>query len=215
MKRYLTLAVAALLAPTAAFANGFVVADSNGGIVRSSNVSITVDHLGLGQYLVESPTKVNGCAFIVTAGSGDATIPKVAMATATGGREDPNAARVATYDQDGNPADAGFHLIMQCTSDTAPVWAVVDANGTVQRQLNVVSTLRTGTGAYTVTTFNSAFSTTCAYTAAIGLSGTSGTSDLGIVNVAAVSGATITVRTYDMNGAAADRGFHLFSACNL
>ncbi|MBV9989775.1 MAG: hypothetical protein JOZ72_00655 [Alphaproteobacteria bacterium] len=214
MRKLPILVLAALLAPSAVLANGYVVANADGSVARSSG-SIKIDHLGAGQYQVNNQTPVNGCAFIVTAGSSDTTIPAVTMATATGAREDRAAVRVATYDSDGNPADAGFHLIMQCTASVAPVWAVVDANGGLVRGLNATSANHTGAGTYTFTSANGQFSDSCAYTASIGLSGTSGVSVPGIVNVAALGGGTIAVRTYDITGAAADRGFHVFSACNL
>lgn len=40
-------------------------------------------------------------------------------------------------------------------------------------------------------------------------------SEPGFVNVAAVSGGTIAVRTYDMKGSPVDHGFHVFTPCNL
>ncbi len=90
--------------------------------------------------------------------------------------------------------------------------AVVGSNGTLVRGINVSGATRDDTGAYTVTFTNSAASDTCAYTASIGDSGTA-ISPPGAINVAAVSNGTIRVLTYDTQGNAADRGFHVYVGC--
>jgi len=213
------LAFAVLLAPGASWAgnapaDGYIVATANGTLVRSS-FGLTVTHVTTGQYEVDSVNPVHSCAYSVTAGSGDTTIPAPAIATAVGRRENAQAVMIATYDDAGNYVDSDFHLIIQCGGATPGGAAVVDPDGTLVRGIFVSSASHSDTGAYTVTFLNSAFSTTCAYTASIGLSGTSGISDPGFVNVAAVSAGTIAVRTYDEHGNAADRGFQLYGACSL
>jgi hypothetical protein len=216
----LCIALVSLLAPEAVIAgappppqNGFVVANGDGTVVRST--LYTVFHVTTGQYEVDTIPNIHPCAYSVTAGSGDATIPAPTIATAVGRRENHTAIMVATFDHDGNYADAGFHLIVRCTNAQTDGAAVVDPDGTLVRGIFASGATRTGTGAYRVTFSNSAFSTTCAYTAAVGLSGTSGVSDPGFVNVAAVSAGTIAVMTYDKNGNPADLGFQVFGACNL
>jgi len=89
---------------------------------------------------------------------------------------------------------------------------VVNSDGGMARGINVSNTSRDDTGAYTVTFTNAAISDTCAYTASIGSNGTE-VSPPGAINVAAVSNGTIRVLTYDTQGNAADRGFHVYVAC--
>lgn len=91
--------------------------------------------------------------------------------------------------------------------------AVVDADGTLARGIGATGASRVGTGSYTVTFTNASLSTSCAYVASIGLSATSGISDPGTVSVAAVSGDTVSVLTYDQHAEPADRGFHVYVAC--
>jgi hypothetical protein len=121
---------------------------------------------------------------------------------------------IATYDSTGSYADEGFHLVVRCVNAAPDGAAVVDPDGTFVRGILAASSSRVDTGSYTVTFANGTLSDKCAYTASIGLSGTAGVSDAGFVNVAGVSGGTIAVRTYDTKGNAADRGFHVFAACN-
>lgn len=211
----LSIVFAVALAPSA-FAispNGFVVANADGSFVRGTKYSVT--QLDTGRYLVNASDDVRFCAYSVTAGSGDTNIPAPAVATAVGEREDRTGIIVATYDHRGNPVDSGFHLIVRCASGGSNGAAVVDPDGTLARGILATSAARTDLGAYTVTFANGSFSTTCAYTADIGLSAQSGVSAPGIVNVAVVGAGTIAVRTYDTKGNAADLGFHVFGACNL
>jgi len=212
----LSLAITTILATSAHSANllnGFVVAAPNGTVVRGTGY--TVFHVDTGKYEVDTAPDIHSCAYSITAGSGDTTVPPVSLATAVGRRENHNAIMVATFDAGGNYANEGFHLIVRCLNAATDGAAVVDPDGSLVRGVSVNSAARLGTGSYTVTFSNGAFSSSCAYTAAIGLSGTSGTSAAGFVNVAGVGGGTIAVRTYDTNGNAADLGFHVFGACNL
>ncbi len=91
--------------------------------------------------------------------------------------------------------------------------AVVDPDGTLARGILSASASRVGTGSYTVTFDDPQVSSSCAYVASIGLSGTSGTSAPGTVGVAAVADGTIAVSTYDRYGQPADLGFHVYVAC--
>jgi len=212
----LSIVFAAAVVPMAAFAgtiSGFVVAGSDGKVIRGTGYQVT--HFATGQYEIDTIPDVHSCAYSVTAGSGDTTVPAPAIATAVGRRENHTAVMVATYGLDKQYADAGFHLIVQCAGTTPGGAAVVDPDGTLVRGVFANSATRTGTGAYTVTFANSVLASTCAYTAGIGLSGTLGVSDPGFVNVASGGGGTIVVRTYDTHGNATDLGFHVYAACAL
>jgi hypothetical protein len=212
---FLSIVFVAVLAPAAAFAgtiSGYVVAKGDGTVVRGTNYQVT--HVDTGQYEIDTDPDVHSCAYSVTAGSGDATIPTPAIATAVGRRENHTAVMIATFDLQGSYVDAGFHLIVQCAGNT-PFSAAVASDGTFVRGIFATGSARTGTGAYTVTFTNGSLSTTCAYTASIGISGTSGASPPGFVNVAAVSGGTIAVRTYNPQGIAADFPFQVYAACAL
>lgn len=193
--------------------NGFVVAGPDGKPFRSSGYTVT--HVATGQYEVDTIPNIHPCAYSVTAGSGDTTVPPISIATAVGKRGNHTAIMVATYDQTGTLADQGFHLIVRCVNAQTDGAAVVNSDGTLARGISVSSAARLDTGSYTVTFSNGSLSTTCAYTASIGLSATTGVSTAGFINVSAVSGGTIAVRTYDPHGNAADLGFHVFAACNL
>jgi len=104
---------------------------------------------------------------------------------------------------------AGSAAASQAPSATA----VVDPDGTLARGYNAVSATHLATGQYEVA-FGSNVSE-CGYTAAIGLSGTSGSSDFGTVNVAKRGGnkKAVFVQTFDVNGNLADLGFHLIVQC--
>jgi len=213
--KLLALAAALLLPQTASSAppgpDRFVVVGSNGTLIRSSG-GFTVSQLKSGQYLIESTSQINQCAYMATAGNAQ---PFPATATITGAVGERTAVTVTTYDETGVRADANFHLIVKCSNAAPAGFATVNADGTLARGPFVTNVNHINTGAYYVTFSNSAFSTTCAYTASIGLSGTNGVSDPGFANVAPVSGGTIAILTYDTKGVATDRGFHIYAACNL
>lgn len=100
------------------------------------------------------------------------------------------------------------------TASQAPsATAVVDPDGTLNRGLNAVSATHLTTGQYEVA-FGSNVGE-CGYTATIGLSGASGSSDFGTVNVAKRGGnkKAVFVQTFDVNGTLADLGFHLIVQC--
>ena len=94
-------------------------------------------------------------------------------------------------------------------------FAVVNADGTLARKSagNVLVTHTADSGSYIVR-FNKHIRD-CAYTATIGLSGASGTSARGFITV--VAGASdprrVFVTTDDVDGAPAERGFHLLVTC--
>jgi hypothetical protein len=91
------------------------------------------------------------------------------------------------------------------------LWAVINPNGTIARNKGVLSESHTATGTYRVQ-FNTNISA-CAWLATIG-SATNVTS-FGFIETELSTGTTDTVHVEvrDVNGVAADRGFHLAAFC--
>lgn len=98
-------------------------------------------------------------------------------------------------------------------SNAPSFFAVVDRDGTLARGYRAVSAKHLSSGTYVVN-FNHDV-TACSYTASVGLSGSAGSEVDGTVHVAGRNGhaKSIFVRTYDMDNALSDRGFHLIVAC--
>jgi hypothetical protein len=221
----LALAFAALLSTGALAADtfdGFAVVNADGSVARAMK-GVLAGHNGTGAYTVVLPGDIKTCAYSVTAGAGDASVPVPAVATAVMKpisfgpprvRPAHTSVLIATYDHAGQPIDAGFHLVVQCEDRAPDATAVVDADGTLERGLNMAAAARVDTGSYLVTPDNGELPGVCAYTAAIGLSGSSGTSDPGFVTVAqGETAGQIAVRTYDETGTAADLGFQMIVTC--
>jgi hypothetical protein len=93
------------------------------------------------------------------------------------------------------------------------LFAVVDANGSLQRGFRAVSAQRFSTGQYEVV-FNHNVSR-CAYVAAIGDSGNNTIPPPGEIVVVGRFGDedAVFIATYDSNGNPRDRGFHLAVSC--
>jgi hypothetical protein len=98
-------------------------------------------------------------------------------------------------------------------SDGPSGFAVVNSDGSLARGFNAVSSSRIALGQYEVV-FNQKVNL-CGYTAAIGLSGSIGTSDFGSVNVASRDGNknALLVQTFRTANNASDLGFHVILAC--
>lgn len=93
-------------------------------------------------------------------------------------------------------------------------WAVINADGTINRGKGVNSVTHTaGSGSYVVH-FNKNVRA-CMFTGTIGLSGAVGTSARGFLTTvgAAIDVNGVFVTTDDINGASAERGFHLYVGC--
>jgi hypothetical protein len=92
-------------------------------------------------------------------------------------------------------------------------FAVVNSDGTLARRINAKSSVKNSTGTYVVH-FNSVV-TKCAYTGAIGLSGTSGSSSPGFITVVGRAGDAkgIFIQTFNSAGTLTDLGFHLVVTC--
>ena len=91
--------------------------------------------------------------------------------------------------------------------------AVVNFDGTLARGRGATGVIHTTEGIYEVD-FTKDVSA-CAYTAAIGLPGTTGGSDPGTVTVAGRSETPngVYVQTFDRKGRAQNLGFHLILSC--
>jgi hypothetical protein len=94
-----------------------------------------------------------------------------------------------------------------------PGWAVVDADGTLERKLNAKSVTKLGVGTYEVA-FSSNVSK-CAYSATIGLAINGGSPSPGYINVTGRSGnvKALFIKTYDTTATLADEGFHIVVSC--
>jgi len=94
-------------------ADGFMVVNADGTVARATD-GYSVFKFDTGGYEVTHTTWVYNCAFSITDGTSDATVPAQGFATAVGRRESPELIDIATYDASGNRADRGFHLIVRC-----------------------------------------------------------------------------------------------------
>jgi hypothetical protein len=115
-------------------------------------------------------------------------------------------------------AASNTHVVIDLVGVGQPtqqtLWAVVNADGTLSRDSHAVSVTHTaGAGTYVVVFDRNVRN--CAYNATIGLAGAAGTSARGFVTVvaAAVDVNGVFVTTDDINGAPAERGFHLHVDC--
>jgi hypothetical protein len=91
--------------------------------------------------------------------------------------------------------------------------AVVNEDGSLARGLGAISSSVVGPGQYEVD-FNQDINR-CGFTATVGLSGSTGSSNFGTVNVAIRSGNkhALLVQTFDVGGNPFDLGFHVIVAC--
>lgn len=96
-------------------------------------------------------------------------------------------------------------------ADAFVLWAVVAADGTIERSFGVTGVAKTGTGFYDVG-FDVDFepSQYCAFV--VGL-GSVGTADDGQIATRSAPGSGVYVQTYDSGGTASDQGFHLAIFC--
>jgi hypothetical protein len=116
----LSIATAAIVAPLHANAHlkgggdGFIVVDPDGTKVRGSAGYTSVLYRAPGEYQITSDLPVRNCAYSVTEGSSDSTVPAVGFANTVGIFEDSHVIMVATYDENKQLANRGFHLIVRC-----------------------------------------------------------------------------------------------------
>ena len=92
-------------------------------------------------------------------------------------------------------------------------FAVVNADGTIARGRNLLSVDHGSTGVYIVHFATN--KTACAFVAAVGLGGSSGTSAPGYATVvgSAADPNGVFMDTYNSSGVKADLGFHLVTSC--
>lgn len=95
-----------------------------------------------------------------------------------------------------------------------PRWAVVDADGTLVRGNNVVSTQTFGSGLYEVK-FSKKDITGCAFLATLGNPGSAGFPPVGFIGVVGRVGEpdAVFVVTRDIDGVGSDLSFHLKVVC--
>lgn len=120
MRRTLIVAASALsvlFAPSVRAAQGprfSAVVDSAGVLARGLNAA-GATHLATGQYEVDFTKKVTLCGYTATIGlpgaAGSSDFGTVNVAKRGGNKK---AVFVQTFDVAGNPADLGFHLIVNC-----------------------------------------------------------------------------------------------------
>ncbi len=94
---------------------------------------------------------------------------------------------------------------------TAQLFAVINANGSVARGKGEAAATRVSAGYYRIGFYRNI--TGCAYVATVG--GVAAEVVTGIANVTRTTGSNsnISVRTFTLNGTAADRSFHLYIDC--
>jgi hypothetical protein len=94
--------------------SGFAVVDSDGNLVRGTNV-IGAQKLDTGIYDVEMNSPVKKCVFTATTGlPGSTSVNDPAYITVAGRGGEDDGVFVKTYDINGNSADFGFHLNVRC-----------------------------------------------------------------------------------------------------
>jgi hypothetical protein len=94
---------------------------------------------------------------------------------------------------------------------TAQLFAVINANGSVSRGKGEASAVRVSSGYYRVGFYRNIAA--CAYVATVG--GVAAEVVTCIANVTRMAGnnSNVLVRTFALNGTAADRSFHLYIDC--
>jgi outer membrane murein-binding lipoprotein Lpp len=94
--------------------NNWAVVSSTGIVVRhSGNSSVTGSRLGVGSYYVTfTDTDTTKCAYIATIRGATPGFITVTAGISTGGT--PSDVQVQTFDKNGSPADAIFHLYVSC-----------------------------------------------------------------------------------------------------
>lgn len=94
---------------------------------------------------------------------------------------------------------------------TAQLFAVINSNGSISRGKGEASAIRVSAGYYRVGFYRNIAA--CAYVATVG--GVAAEVVTGIANVTRMTGnnSHVFVRTFALNGTAADRSFHLYIDC--
>jgi hypothetical protein len=125
----------------------------------------------------------------------------------------PNVTPVAAQQEDKNEPRPASQTAAELALGGTTYWGVVNSNGALARHRGGVSASRLGVGTYQVVFLDNI--TRCAYTATIGLPGTSGASAPGEITVVGRAGEPrgVFVQTFTSAGAVADRGFHLVVNC--
>ena len=94
--------------------DGFIVVNADGTEARGSASYTSTLYRAPGEYQVVAPVNVRGCAYSVTEGSSDSSAPTTGFANTVGIFEDGHVIMVATFDENKQLANRGFHLIVRC-----------------------------------------------------------------------------------------------------
>jgi hypothetical protein len=94
-------------------ADGFMVVNADGTVARATK-GYAVDKFDTGSYEISYVASMHNCAYSITEGTSDATVPAQGFATIVGRQENQLVLEVSTYDASGHLADRGFHLIVRC-----------------------------------------------------------------------------------------------------
>jgi hypothetical protein len=112
-KLHVGFATGAGSALTASGFTHFAVVGANGVIARGRGVSSSV-RTGAGRYQVILNRDVRGCAVVATAGVIGATTPGPAEISTALLATNVNGVLIRTFNDNGNPADHSFHLLVAC-----------------------------------------------------------------------------------------------------
>ena len=96
-------------------------------------------------------------------------------------------------------------------ADAFVLWAVVAADGAIQRSFGVTGVTKGGTGFYDVS-FDVDFEPSQEYALVVGLGSVAADAN-GQIATRSAPGTGVYVLTYDSNGTASDQGFHLAIFC--
>jgi hypothetical protein len=191
----------------------WAVVEADGSLARGSHV-ISASGSG-GSYGVTFDNYVRNCVATATrgdAGTDPATAPGIVMAGPLTGHT--AGYRVLTENALGDGAPHGFDLHLACGDQAGPRYsAVVGYKGALVRGIGATAAMRLAKGEYEVD-FPGDVST-CSVTGSIGVIGTAGPSQPGMIDIAGRDGNAnaILVQTFSKRSVAADRGFHVIVDC--
>jgi hypothetical protein len=191
----------------------YAVVGSDGTLARGSNAASSA-RIGMGAYEVIFDRNVTKCAYTATLGTtGAGSVTNPGSITVVGRAGQKRGVFVRTVDRLGSAADYPFHLAVNCKG----LYSVINTNGTLARGPHVVSSTKLGgvnTGTYEV--IYDRVVSGCAYTATVGLPGTTGsiTTPVSITTATRAGHADgVFVFIHHDNGSTIDEPFHLQVTC--
>ncbi|MGQ0647939.1 MAG: hypothetical protein ACT4P7_10235 [Gemmatimonadaceae bacterium] len=145
----------------------FAVVDYTGGLVRGS-AGTSLTPLGFGRYEVTFSSNISACAYVATVADPGNALVFSPSGVYTASHVNSNTVYVETKNPGGGLQDGvPFHLAVVCPNVAQTRFAVVKANGMLQRGNATTTSGRPSTGNYTVTT-NRNVASTCAAVATRG-----------------------------------------------